>query len=121
MDLFLRGKSALITGGSRGLGFAIARSLAAEGCDLRLVSRTAADLEKARADLQTAHRVEVDTHALDVGTPGAADDLARRFGDVDILVNNAGDIPGGAVDQIDEAEWRRAWDVKVFGYINMTR
>jgi NAD(P)-dependent dehydrogenase (short-subunit alcohol dehydrogenase family) len=47
--------------------------------------------------------------------------LASETGDVDVLVNNAGDIPGGSLDQVDESAWRHAWDLKVFGYINLTR
>ncbi len=47
--------------------------------------------------------------------------LVKDASDVDILVNNAGDIPGGAIDKIDEATWRHAWELKVFGYINLTR
>ena len=47
--------------------------------------------------------------------------LARVAADIDMLVNNAGDIPGGPIDKIDEATWRHAWELKVFGYINLTR
>ena len=47
--------------------------------------------------------------------------LARDAADIDVLVNNAGDIPGGSIDKIDEATWRHAWELKVFGYINLTR
>ncbi|MGH7126789.1 MAG: short-chain dehydrogenase/reductase, partial [Stellaceae bacterium] len=51
----------------------------------------------------------------------AAAALAERCGDIDILINNAGAIPGGTIGTIDEARWRAAWDLKVFGYINLTR
>src|SRR6266705_5428197 len=47
--------------------------------------------------------------------------LVKDASDIDILVNNAGDIPGGSIDKIDEATWRHAWELKVFGYINLTR
>ena len=47
--------------------------------------------------------------------------LAEACADVDILVNNAGDIPGGTIEAIDEAKWRHAWELKVFGYVNLTR
>jgi NAD(P)-dependent dehydrogenase (short-subunit alcohol dehydrogenase family) len=47
--------------------------------------------------------------------------IAQHHGDVDILINNAGALPGGHVLDIDEATWRKAWDLKVFGYINMCR
>ena len=59
--------------------------------------------------------------ALDLGDSKNVDTLAAECADTDILVNNAGAIPGGNIAQIDEARWRQAWDLKVFGYINMTR
>ena len=61
------------------------------------------------------------TIALDLGDGKNVDTLARECADIDILVNNAGAIPGGNIAQVDEARWRQAWDLKVFGYINMTR
>ena len=59
--------------------------------------------------------------ALDLSDSRNVDKLAEECADTDILVNNAGAIPGGNIAQIDEARWRTAWDLKVFGYINMTR
>ena len=121
MDLGLRGKKALVTGASKGIGRACAEVLAEEGCDIVLVSRTAADLEKARAEIAAKHNVAVRFYALDLGDSRNVDKLAAECADIDILVNNAGAIPGGNIDAIDEARWRDAWDLKVFGYINMTR
>src|SRR5207253_389391 len=60
-------------------------------------------------------------HALDLSQSASVDRLASACGEVDILVNNAGAIPGGTLDMIDEKRWREAWDLKVFGYVNMTR
>lgn len=121
MELGLRGRRALVTGGSKGIGRAVAECLAAEGCALHLAARTAADLEAVGEALRRQHNAEVTLHAADLGQSGAAEDLARRCGALDILVNNAGAIPGGSLSQIDEATWRKAWDLKVFGYINLTR
>jgi 3-oxoacyl-[acyl-carrier protein] reductase len=121
MDLDLDGKLALITGGSRGIGRAVGEALAAEGCRLVLVSRRAADLDIARTQIEGRYNVSVRTDAADLGDSTNVARLARLFPDVDILVNNAGAIPGGDIAQIDEARWRTAWDLKVFGYINMTR
>jgi NAD(P)-dependent dehydrogenase (short-subunit alcohol dehydrogenase family) len=59
--------------------------------------------------------------AVDLSLRGAAEELAAWAGDLDILVNNAGAIPGGDLQRVDEDTWRRAWDLKVFGYINLTR
>ena len=65
--------------------------------------------------------VSVVTHALDVSSSASIDKLAAEHPDIDILVNNAGAIPAGRLDEIDDKRWRQAWDLKVFGYINMTR
>jgi 3-oxoacyl-[acyl-carrier protein] reductase len=121
MDLGLRGRKALVTGASKGIGRACAEALAAEGCDVVLVSRTAADLEQVRAKIAGEHNVAVRVYALDLSDSRNVDTLAAECADTDILVNNAGAIPGGNVAQVDEARWRTAWDLKVFGYINMTR
>ena len=77
MDLNLRGRSALITGASKGIGFAIATVLAEEGCNLILVSRTAADLDAAKEKLRKTG-VSVVTHALDVSSSASIDTTGRR-------------------------------------------
>jgi hypothetical protein len=121
MELGLHGRKALITGASKGIGRATAQLLAAEGCDLVLVARTAADLAAARDKIRAQHNVAVTTVALDLSQGDAARGLARDFPEIDILVNNAGAIPGGNIEEIDEPRWRQAWDLKIFGYINLTR
>ena len=120
MDLGLAGRSALITGGSRGIGRAIAETLAAAGCRLHLTARSAADLEATRQGL-IPHGVEIVCHPLDLGDSRSIDRLRESCSDVDILVNNAGAIPAGTLGSIDETTWREAWDLKVFGYINLSR
>ncbi len=121
MDLHLAGLTALVTGGSKGIGRAVAEGLAAEGVDLHLAARTESDLEEARDAITGAHQVAVQTHAVDLSDAAARARLIDRVGDVDIVINNAGAIPGGGIEQIDDETWRAAWDLKVFGYINMTR
>lgn len=121
MDLHLAGKTVLITGASKGIGLACAHGFAAEGCNLHLTSRTEADLEAARAAIRAKHDVEVTIHPLDLSQSSNVDQLAEQCADIDILVNNAGAIPGGDIQAVDEKTWREAWDLKVFGYINMTR
>ncbi|HTW52773.1 MAG TPA: SDR family oxidoreductase [Stellaceae bacterium] len=121
MELGLRGKKALITGASKGIGRACAEMLAGEGCDVALVSRTAADLDTARREIAAKHNVGVRVFALDLSNGKNVDRLAAECADIDILVNNAGAIPGGNLDAITEDRWRAAWDLKVFGYVNMTR
>lgn len=107
MDLNLKGKRALVTGGSKGIGRACAEVLATEGCHVLIAARNPGSAPNAKA--------------IDLSQRGAAEALAGWAGDLDILINNAGAIPGGDLLKVEEDTWRRAWDLKVFGYINLTR
>jgi 3-oxoacyl-[acyl-carrier protein] reductase len=115
MDLNLKGKSVLITGGSKGIGLACAKAFAAEGCRVHIASRNKDALEAA------AKAVGGQAHVADLRDGKALRALAEACAGVDILVNNAGDIPGGTIEAIDEAKWRHAWELKVFGYVNLSR
>lgn len=121
MDLGLNGKRALVTGASRGIGRAVAEALAAEGCGLVLVARTAETLEQATTAIRSRHQVEAVPIVADLSRSEDQRMVADRCGHIDILVNNAGSNPGGEIDQIGEENWRAAWDLKVFGSINLTR
>ncbi len=121
MDLGLRGRRALVTGASKGIGRACAEALAREGCDVTLVARTRADLEAAAQKIRNEHNVAVRILPLDLSDSRNVERLAAECPEIDILVNSAGAIPGGNLDAIDEGRWREAWDLKVFGTINMTR
>jgi NAD(P)-dependent dehydrogenase (short-subunit alcohol dehydrogenase family) len=123
MDLELDGKTALITGASKGIGLGVAQVLASEGVDVILAARTASRLEPAAEQIRAQHGVEVTTVAVDLSLPADQARLAEiaTAGPLDIIVNNAGAIPGGSLSEIDEETWRHAWDLKVFGYINLTR
>ena len=121
MELNLKGRTALITGGSRGIGYGIAESLAAEGCNLHLASRSAESLEGARKKLVDKYGVNVSVHALDLSTQDNAIKLVKDCGPLDILINNAGAIPQGTVTGLDDKTLRTAWDLKLFGFINLTR
>jgi NAD(P)-dependent dehydrogenase (short-subunit alcohol dehydrogenase family) len=121
MDLNLAGRTALVTGGSKGIGRAVAESLAGEGCHLHLAARTEGDLEAARDAIAKRYNVTVAIHPADLSDGGERQRVTGAVGDLDILVNNAGAIPGGGMDEVDEETWRAAWDLKVFGYIDLTR
>lgn len=121
MDLNLAGKSVLITGGSKGLGLAIARRFAEEGCDLVLVARSQAALDEAANAIRNQSSVKVTTLVVDLSQRGSARQVVQAAGDVDILVNNAGDISSGSLEDVDEERWRQGWDSKVFNYINLSR
>jgi 3-oxoacyl-[acyl-carrier protein] reductase len=122
MDLNLAGKTVIITGGSKGIGLACAEAFVAEGASVHLVARDPDTLAKAKAEVLAKHpAATVATHALDLSDSSNIAALTETTGAVDVLVNNAGAIPAGTLDAVDEARWREAWDLKVFGYINMTR
>ena len=121
MELNLRGRTALVTGASKGIGLAAAEALASEGVNVILVSRTLADLEAARQKIASRWNVNVQVHDYDLSDSKCVDKLIAEHAGIDILVNNAGAIPAGNLDQVTEDRWRQAWDLKVFGYINMCR
>lgn len=121
MELGLSGKTALVTGASKGIGKGVARELLTEGCTVHMVSRSMENLEAAARDIAGDDRSRVHLHARDVSISASVPALLEAVGTPDILVNNAGAIPAGNIATIDEARWREAWDLKVFGYINMTR
>lgn len=121
MDMKLAGRLVLITGASQGIGEGLAGAFAREGCNLALTARSAEKLEALAARLHAAHGVRVEVLALDMTLPGAIADIVTFAGDADIAVNNAGAIPGGTLWDVDEDAWRKGWELKVFGYINLTR
>jgi 3-oxoacyl-[acyl-carrier protein] reductase len=121
LDLRLTDKRVLITGASQGIGLGIAQAFAAEGCHLLLAARNAQALAGSVAPLRALGARSVVTQACDLSLPGAAAALAGACDPVDVLVNNAGSVPQGSIDEIDEARWRSAWDLKIFGYINLSR
>jgi short-subunit dehydrogenase len=120
-DLQLAGRRALITGGSKGIGRATAEVLAEEGMDLLLVARSADALEATAYAIRSTRQVQVETLAADLSQEAEVLRLARHTGEIDVLVNNAGAIPPGTLLAVDNDTWRRAWDLKVFGFISLCR
>lgn len=115
----LAGRTAVITGASRGIGLALARALAAEGCDLVLTARKLKPLEKAARDI-TEVGVRVFFQACDVRDPQAVRHLAaevrKHFPRVDILINNAGVAhPNLPVDQLPAEQWKEVVDTNLTG------
>src|ERR1700733_14651138 len=121
MDLKLKGRTALITGSSKGIGLAVAQWLAREGVNVCLVARSGDKREKEAAAIGKDTGVTVRTLAADLADAAARERVFQTFPDGDILVNNAGAIPGGSIQDVDEASWRAGWDLKVFGYVGLTR
>lgn len=121
MELGLRGRTALVTGASKGIGRAAADRLASEGCDVWLVARTASAVETAAAEITAEHGVRATALPADLSRSQEVDRVWRETPVPDIVVNNAGAIPSGSIADVDEATWREAWDLKVHGYINLMR
>lgn len=128
MDLGLAGKSALVTGGSRGLGFAVAEALSGEGTRVALLARDAAAVEAAAARLRDQGRdvigVVADT-SRDSEVGAAVAEVTERFGGVDILVNGAAKAAGGPAGRsfvdLDDDDLRLEMETKVLGYLRCAR
>ena len=126
MDLQLTDKVALITGSSKGLGFASAKSLLAEGCRVAICARTADRLAEAEVELREASRADtVLAVQADVATPdGVAavmDRTVETFGGLDILVNNVGKAGGGDIVAATDDDWRSAFDLTLYPAIRASR
>jgi 3-oxoacyl-[acyl-carrier protein] reductase len=119
MDLGLEGKQVLITGGSKGIGLAVAQAFAAEGANIVICSRQQTVLENAAGEVRRQHNAKVAAHPADLSDATQRVRLHQSFPDVDILVNNAGAIPGGSIADISMERWHEAWALKVFGYIHL--
>jgi 3-oxoacyl-[acyl-carrier protein] reductase len=125
MDIRLDGRTALITGGSKGLGLAMAIKFAAAGADVAILARGPAALEEARQAIAVASTGKVAAVACDVADAGrlqaAYDEIMRRLGKVDILVNNAGTSSNGKFEEVSDAMWQADLDLKLFGAIRLAR
>jgi short-subunit dehydrogenase len=86
-----------------------------------LISRNQSKLDAAAVRLRQSSGRRVEVHALDLTHAGAVKKAAAVSAAADILINNAGSIPQGDLLSVDEASWRAAWELKVFGFINLTR
>jgi NAD(P)-dependent dehydrogenase (short-subunit alcohol dehydrogenase family) len=121
MDLKLRGKRALITGSTQGIGFAIAEGLAREGADVVVNGRTNAKVEGAIEKIAASTKASVSGIAADVGTETGVAKLLGELRPVDILVNNAGIFEPKPFLEIDDAEWFRYFEVNVMSGVRLSR
>lgn len=125
MDLELKGKVALVVASSKGLGKAIAKQLALEGCDVMLTSRNAEQLALAQKEIETVATGKVDSCPCDITICGDIQRLVAatrvRLGDINILVNNAGGPPGGGFDQVDDDAWQQAFELNLLSYVRLIR
>jgi 3-oxoacyl-[acyl-carrier protein] reductase len=125
MDLHLKDKRALVTGASRGLGYATALALAHEGCRVAVNSR---DEQRVNAAAET---IEKETHVQVIGIAGDVTDptvpaklveeAVRAFGGIDILVTNAGGPPSGTFESFDEAAWQKAVDLSFMSHVRLIK
>src|SRR4051794_29045288 len=125
MDLGLSGKVAAITGGSIGIGLAVAGGLAAEGASLILAARGEPRLQESATALRAAHDVRCVTVACDVATVEGVAKLVeaaeREFAGVDILVNNAGAGSNETILEAPDEKWQAYWDLHVMAAVRLAR
>lgn len=118
MDMELAGKRVVVTGASKGIGYACAEAFAAEGCDIVLAARTP---DEAAAKLRAKYQVRVESFTADLSKSAERKKLHDFAAEADILVNNAGAIPSGGIADISMEKWEEAWQLKVFGYFHLTQ
>ena len=125
MQISMDGRVALITGGSKGIGLAVARAFAAAGASVAILARGAEALEAAQGALAPDGGVRVRTYRCDVAKADAIrttfDEVVRDFGRVDILVNNAGTSRTAAFESITDEVWQEDLDLKLFAAIRLSR
>jgi NAD(P)-dependent dehydrogenase (short-subunit alcohol dehydrogenase family) len=125
MDLGLGGKVAVITGGSVGIGLAVAKGLAEEGVHLALVARDAARLDERAAEIREASSVKVLGIAADVAKAADCErivaEVAREYGGCDILINNAGTGSNETILEAPDEKWQHYWDLHVMAAVRLAR
>src|ERR1700681_202333 len=125
MDLQLKGKTALVTGGSEGIGRGIALILAREGVNVAICARRKEPLEAAAAAIAKETGRKVVAVPADLTKDADAKNFVEKghqaLGRVDIMVNNAGSAPGGVIEHLSEADWAQALQLKFMGYVRCLR
>src|SRR5271170_1227067 len=121
MDLALKGKRALVSGSTAGIGFAIATTLAQEGAHVIINGRSQPAVDEAVKKLKAVTGGTVQGYAGNLGTASAAEELARRHPGVEILINNLGIFEPKAFEDIPDADWQRYFDVNVLSGVRLSR
>lgn len=121
----LTDKVAVITGGSKGIGKAIALDLAHQGCDSLIIARTESELAQTAAEINEATGRRIEIAALDLTSLEACESAQataqETFGKVDILVNNAGDTKGGPFTELSDDVWQAGFDLKFWAAVRLSR
>ena len=125
MELGLKGKNVLITGGSQGIGRASAELFASEGANLALAARTQETLDRAVEEIQANHDVQVVGLAGDMTQTEDVNRVVSQaiegLGSIDVLVTCAGSSPGGLIENLTDEEWYSSLDLKFMGYVRALR
>lgn len=127
LELQLLGKTAIVTGGSAGIGLAIAKALYSEGVNVVIVARNPERLEKALADIQSVSTsgAKVISVSADLTQAESIDRVVSttltQFGQIDILINNAGSARAGSFLDLNDDAFLDAWNLKLLGYIRFVR
>jgi 3-oxoacyl-[acyl-carrier protein] reductase len=125
MDLKLKGKRALVTGSSRGLGYATALALAKEGCNVAVNGRDAAKIKEIAEKMSRETGASVIGLAGDVGSADVPEKLVKQtidaFGGLDILITNSGGPVSGTIDGLDESAWQKAVDLCLMSHVRLIK
>lgn len=121
MDMKLKGKLALVTGSTAGIGNAIARALAMEGARVIINGRSSEAVDKAVAQLKADGGAQVEGYVGDLTTAKAAEALVQKFPDVEVLVNNLGIFEPKPFEDIPDADWLRFFEVNVLSGARLAR
>jgi 3-oxoacyl-[acyl-carrier protein] reductase len=125
MELRMNGRNALITGGSQGIGRAIAKGFAGAGANVAIVARNQSGLDEARTEIASGTNTKIVTVAADVGTAEgcckAYEEATRSLGQIDVLVNNAGTSQRGRFEEVTDELWQHDIDLKLFAAIRLVR
>jgi 3-oxoacyl-[acyl-carrier protein] reductase len=120
LDLGLEGTAAIVGGASSGMGFAISKALAAEGCDVTMIARTPEKLERAAKDVPRSIAIPGDVRDLALLERAVSETMSAR-GRLDIVVNNAGGPPTGTFDTTEDEAWADAFELSLRSTVRLTK